>query len=198
MKFTSFFNTEIYTWIILPLFIFIARILDVSLGTIRVIFISRGFKYLAPLISFFEILIWLFAIKQIMQNLNDFLCYIAYAGGFASGTFIGMYIENKLSLGNVLIRIVTKKEADELVEFLKSADYGVTSFDAYGIEGKVKVIYAIVERQDIKDIVDIIKRFNPNALYSIEDVRFVSEKIKSLRKNKNEYMRLIRLRRKGK
>ena len=102
-----FFNPEIFTWVIMPLLIIFARICDVSLGTIRIISIARGYKLIAPLLGFFEILIWLLAIKQIMQNLTNIFYYVAYSGGFAAGTFIGIYIEEKLAMGIFLIRIIT-------------------------------------------------------------------------------------------
>jgi uncharacterized protein YebE (UPF0316 family) len=85
-------NFGLYTWIVLPLLIFLARVVDVSMGTIRVIFVSRGLKYLAPVVGFFEVLIWLLAIGQIMKNLSSPLCYVAYAGGFAAGNYIGIVI----------------------------------------------------------------------------------------------------------
>ena len=166
---------ELYTWIIIPLLIFIARVADVSMGTIRLIFISRGLKYLAPVVGFFEILIWLLAIGHIMKNLSNPICYIAYAGGFAMGNFVGMLIAEKISLGIVLIRVVSKKDATELVEYLKSADYGVTSVDGHGTAGQVKVVFTIIPRREAKRVVDLIKKFNPKAFYSIEEVGFVEK-----------------------
>ncbi|MBN2299104.1 MAG: DUF2179 domain-containing protein [Deltaproteobacteria bacterium] len=177
MDIFSYLDGNTYTWVVLPFLIFLARVMDVSLGTIRIIFISRDLKYLAPVIGFFEILIWLLAMREIMQNLNNPACFIAYALGFSSGIFVGMYIENRLSIGRVIIRIITKVEADELVNFLKTAGYGITAIDAHGATGPVKVVFSIVERHDIDSFVGIIKKFNPNAFYSIEDVRFVSESV---------------------
>lgn len=177
-----FLNSELFKWLILPLLIFVARIFDVSLGTLRVIFISRGMRTIATVVGFVEILIWLLAIGQIMKNLTNIACYVAYAGGFAMGTFVGIYIVEKLSLGVVLIRVTTRKDASELIEFLKSADYGITSTDAEGATGKVKIIYSIIKRHDLKSVVEIIKKFNPHAFYTIEDVRFVSEGIFPVRK----------------
>jgi len=168
-------NSAIYTWFILPLLIFLARILDVSLGTIRFIFVSKGVRHLASLIGFFEVLIWLLAIGQIMKNLNNVACYIAYGGGFALGTFLGILIEEKLSIGMVAIRIITRKDASELIQFLQAKNYGITCIDAEGAQGQVKVIFMIIRRQNLKNVIEIIKRFNPNAFYSIEDIRFVSE-----------------------
>jgi len=171
-----------YTWFVLPLLIFVARVIDVSMGTVRVIFISRGLKYLAPIVGLFEILIWLLAIGQIMRNLSNPACYIAYAGGFAMGNFVGILIAEKLSLGVVLLRVVTKKEAPELMESLKAANYGVTSVDGQGTHGKVKVIFTIIPRREVRSAVDLIKRFNAQAFYSIEEVGFVEKGVFPIRK----------------
>jgi uncharacterized protein YebE (UPF0316 family) len=166
-------DSNFYAWILLPSLIFTARVADVSLGTIRVIFISKGLKYFASAIGFFEILIWLLAIGQIMKNLSNPVCYIAYAGGFAMGNFVGIWIAEKLSLGVVLIRVITRKNASELVNHLKTGEYGVTSVDGYGAAGEVKVIFTIVPRREVTSVVDLIKKFNPKAFYSIEEVGFV-------------------------
>ena len=176
------FNSGFYAWFVLPFLIFAARVLDVSLGTVRIIFVSRGLKYLAPLIGFFEILIWLLALGQIMKNLTNPACYIAYTGGFAMGNFVGIYIAEKLSLGVVIIRVVTKKDASQLVEFLKSANYGVTSVDGHGTSGQVKVVFTIVPRREIRNVVGLIKTFNPKAFYSIEEVGFIEKGIFPARK----------------
>ncbi|MCK5000444.1 MAG: hypothetical protein KAS23_12960, partial [Anaerohalosphaera sp.] len=97
-------SVDVYGWFVLPLLIFLARVVDVSMGTVRIVFVSRGFKFLAPVMGFFEVLIWILAISQIMQNLNNPACYVAYAGGFAMGNFVGMWIAEKLTLGVVLVR----------------------------------------------------------------------------------------------
>jgi len=170
-------NSAFFAWFVLPLLIFIARVADVSLGTVRVIFIARGLKYLAPVVGFFEILIWLMAIGQIMQNLSNPACYIAYAGGFAAGNYIGIWLAEKLSLGMVLIRVITSKDASELLKYLKSADYGVTSVDAQGSAGKVQVVFTIVRRREVGTVVNLIKQFNPKAFYTIEEVGFVEKGI---------------------
>ena len=170
-------KSDLYTWFVIPFLIFIARVLDVSLGTVRVIFISRGLKYLAPVVGFFEIMIWLLAIGQIMTNLSSPACYIAYAAGFAMGNFIGICIAEKLSLGVVLIRVITKKDATELIEFLKSDSYGLTSIDGQGSDGPVKIVFTIVPRREVPRIINLIKQFNPQAFYSIEEVGFVEKGI---------------------
>ena len=195
-----FVNSGVYTWIVLPFLIFVARIADVSLGTVRVIFVSRGLKYLAPVVGFFEVLIWLLAIGQIMKNLSNPLCYIAYAAGFGMGNYVGIRIAEKLSLGVVLIRVVTKKDALLLVECLKAENYGVTSVDGHGTSGQVKVVFTIVPRREVPNVVDLIRKFNPQSFYSIEDVGFVEKGIFPLRKSWRDFnlLRLFRPFRKGK
>jgi uncharacterized protein YebE (UPF0316 family) len=196
----SFFQSEAFTFILLPVLIFSARVFDVSFGTIRIIFISRGRKYLAPLIGFFEILIWLVAIGKVMQNLNNVFCYIAYAGGFAAGNFIGIWIEEKLAMGTLMVQIVTRQDASALIDSLKSSGYGVTAVPAQGTTGQVHIVYSIIKRSALKDVVAIVKRFNPMAFYSIEDVKFASQAIFPLGKSWRDIrlLGLLRPFRKGK
>jgi uncharacterized protein YebE (UPF0316 family) len=171
----SFLTPEIFTYVILPVMIFCARICDVTMGTIRVIFISKGIRYLAPVIGFFEVIIWLLAIGQVMNNLTNVVSYVAYGAGFAAGTFIGMYIEEKISIGLSSVRIITKEDPVELMQYLRSHQYGVTSIDGEGATGQVKMVFTIIQRQDLPHVVGIIKEFHPNAFYSVEEVKSVAE-----------------------
>lgn len=173
----DFWNSDIFSYLILPLMIFLARIADVSLGTIRIIFVSKGMKKVAPLIGFFEILIWLLAISRIFQDLDNWIAYIAYAGGFAAGNFFGMLLEERLAIGHEMIRVVTKREAGELVEALKGKGFGVTSIKAHGVEGEVGVIFIIVKRSLVKNVLAIINDYNPRALYTIESIRMVNREV---------------------
>ena len=100
---------DLYTYLLLPLLIFCARIIDVSIGTLRIIFVSKGKRNIAPLLGFFEVLVWILAISEIMQNLNNWVCYVAYAAGFAAGNYVGMIIEEKLAIGILIIRIIIIK-----------------------------------------------------------------------------------------
>jgi uncharacterized protein YebE (UPF0316 family) len=193
-------STGLFEWVILPALIFCARICDVSLGTIRVIFITKGIRYLAPLIGFFEVIIWLLAIGQVMNNLTNVASYIAYGGGFAMGTFIGMRIEEKISLGLTSIRIITIEEPSQLVNYLRSQNYGVTTVDGEGSTGQVKMVFSIIRRQDLPDVVEVIKKLHPGAFYSIEDVKSVSEGVfpEERRRLFIPYSEAIRFFRKGK
>lgn len=167
-------SPEIYTLVIIPLFIFAARVADVSLGTLRFIFISRGVTALAPLIGFFEVIIWLLAMGEIMKNLYNPISYLAYGGGFAFGTFVGMWLEEYMSLGVVLVRVITKRDATELIGYLRSRNYGITITDAQGSQGQVKVVFTIVKRQNLKEVISLIQEVTPQAFYTVEDVRNVS------------------------
>ncbi|MBK8808915.1 MAG: hypothetical protein IPO21_20710 [Bacteroidales bacterium] len=126
----TFFETPLFYYVILPLLIAIARIVDVSLGTVRIIFISKGYKKLAPIIGFFEVLIWIIAIGNVMKNLENWICFFAYAAGFATGNYVGMLLEEKLALGYEMIRVITKTKADELIGVLRNKGYGTTQVKA--------------------------------------------------------------------
>ena len=171
----AFLNSEIFRFVVLPLIIFSTRICDVTLDTLRIIYVSRGIKFLAASVGFFEVLIWLFAITQIFKNLSNPLCYIAYAGGFAMGNFVGILIEERMAIGTVVIRIITQKNSDELIGLLKNEGYGVTHMDAQGAQGPVKIIFTIVKRKNIDHVLEIIRSSNPQAFYTVEDVRSVRE-----------------------
>src|SRR4051812_25292195 len=122
----------------LPLFIFVAEMCVVTLATLRTIFLSRGMKYLAPLLGFFEICTWLFAIGEVMKNLNDASCSLAFAAGFTLGNFLGIVVEQRLALGSVVVRTITPKDVTLLVRNLREAGYGVTCIDAQGATGPVQ------------------------------------------------------------
>jgi uncharacterized protein YebE (UPF0316 family) len=187
-------DSLVYSWVILPLLIFLARITDVSLGTVRLIFVSRGFKYLAPLAGFFEVLIWILVIGQIMRNLSNPVCYLAYAGGFATGNFVGLLIAERLSLGVVTVRVITTNHLDGFVGALKERHFGVTSIEGQGANGPVRVIFTIVPRREVEQVVQLIKQFSPNAFYSIEEVGHVERGVFPIRKNWRDlsFLRLVR------
>ncbi|MBX0332243.1 DUF2179 domain-containing protein [Pontibacter sp. HSC-14F20] len=168
-------DPEIVNWVIIPALIFLARIIDVTLGTLRIVFISKGDKLVAPLLGFLEVLIWLVAITQVMQNLSNFASYFAWAAGFATGNFLGLRIEQKLALGQVVVRVITVDSAEQLIDRLAGRGYRLTALDAKGTRGKVNLLFMIVKRKKLKEVIQIIREYKPNAFYSIEDVRSVSE-----------------------
>ena len=166
-----------FDYVILPLLIMLARIVDVSLDTIRVIMVAKGYRNLAPFVGFFQSLIWLITITRIMANLDNWFTYIGYAGGFGLGTYVGMRLEGKLALGYELLRVITKADASELVHILRDKGYPVTAVKGKGREGEVGILFIILKRRVIREVINVIKKYNPNAFYTIEDMRYVSNHV---------------------
>lgn len=165
----------IFTWVILPLLIFLARTTDVALGTVRVIAIYRGKKWIALCLGFFEILIWLTAISVVLKHLSTWVNAVAYAGGFAFGNFVGMALEERLLSGKLLIRIFTAQETTPLVSYIQSKGYGITITDAKGREGPLHILYLIILREDYLEISSKIQALHPKAFYTVEDIRTAKE-----------------------
>lgn len=160
-----------YAWVFLPLIIFVARIFDVTLGTIRIIFVSRGKRNLAPVLGFFEVLIWIVVISQLVQNLDSVTAYIGYAAGFAAGNYIGMWMEDKLALGTYMLQMITAEDTGELISRLSDAGFGVTAVEGEGTKGKVHLVYTVVKRRNVEQVLAIIHELKPNVFVSIEEVR---------------------------
>ncbi|MCS7004973.1 MAG: DUF2179 domain-containing protein [Cytophagales bacterium] len=170
-------SSDVFHWIVVPSLIFLARLADVSINTVRVMLMSSGGKQLAPALGFFEAFIWLIAIGQIMQNVGSILSYIAYAGGFATGIWVGIRIEERLAIGKVIVRIITAKPAHQLIDELRKRNFGLTNVEGEGAYGKVNIIFTIVERKKLEQVIALIQNYNPNAFYTIENVRFVAKQI---------------------
>lgn len=173
----SFYDSNLFTYGVLPGLIFLSRVIDVSFGTIRIVMVSKGQKLWAPLLGFFEILIWLIAISRVFQNLDNWVCYVAYAAGFACGNYVGLLIEEKLAVGIVKIQIITRKNAKILIRNLIDAGYGITHHEAKGSTETVSIIYSIINRKQIQKVQNIVTKTNPNAFYSVEDVKSVNKSI---------------------
>ncbi len=171
---SELFDVSLARGLWLPLSIFVAELSVVTLDTIRTIFISRGLKVPAALLGLVLVSIWLFAIGQIMQNLGDVFCFVAYAAGYTAGNFLGITIEGKLALGSLVVRTITKKDAGPLIDVLRKAGYGVTSIDATGAFGPVHVLFTIIRRRKLNDVLQVINEFDPKTFYTIEDVRRVT------------------------
>jgi len=199
MDFSNFFESNTFTFLVLPILIFFSRIFDVTIGTLRIIYVSRGMRYVAPLLGFFEVLIWLLAITQIMQHLTSPIHYLAYAAGFASGNYVGMLVEEKLSVGTSLIRIITRKDTKKLIHCLTTAGYRTTKHEAHGQHGPVNIIFTIVPRKESKKVLDTIKDCNPTSFYTIEDIKYANDPYTPLEQNtKKSFLDPLRRLRKSK
>ncbi len=182
----------IYSYIILPILIFLARLTDVSLSTLRIVLVTMGKRSIAPLIGFIEAFIWLLAIGQIMQNLTNIMSYMAYAGGFAMGTYLGMWIEQRIALGIVMVRIITGKTADDLISKLKETNYRFTHLRAEGKYGDVGVVFSIVKRKQLPKFLHLINTHNPNAFYTIENIRHVQNTEEIPTSDSGTFARVVR------
>ena len=161
MQFMDFYlstpvSFDWYAWVILPALIFVARVCDVTLGTIRIIFIIRGRRNLAPLLGFFEVLIWIVVIGQLVQHLHSVTAYLCYAGGFAAGNFVGMWLEDRLAFGTFVLRVIIPEDGETLTQKIHEAGFGVTCIDGQGAAGPVKLIYTIVKRRHVNQVLSII------------------------------------------
>lgn len=164
-----------FDYVILPLLIFVARIFDVSLDTLRVIMISKGYRKFAPVVGFFQVLIWIITITRIMENLDNWVTYVAYAAGFGFGTFVGMWIESKIAMGHELLRIITRQSADDLVTALRDKGYRVTAVNGQGRDGEVGILFLALKRKLLKEAIAIVQEYNPQAFYTVEDMRYVRD-----------------------
>jgi uncharacterized protein YebE (UPF0316 family) len=171
----SFFNSQLYFSVGLPVIIFFARICDVSLQTLRIIYISRGKRNIAPLIGFVETFIWITVVAQVMRSVNALPTYLGYAAGFAAGSFVGMFVEDRLAIGQQIIRIIIPDKVNELISNLRGAGYGVTRVAGEGSSGPVTLVYTVVNRKDLPGVLGLIHQSHPHAFLSIEDLRTIKE-----------------------
>jgi uncharacterized protein YebE (UPF0316 family) len=167
--------------LLVPGLIFLARIIDVTAGTLRIILISKGYKKIAPIVGFFEVIVWLLAISKIIENLSNPVNFIAYAAGFAAGTYVGMLIEERLAMGTSLIQLITREDPSGLVKYLSNEGYTVTSLKSEDEKGPIHIMLSIVKRKRLSRMAYIIKQFTPSAFYTIEDIQYVSELIEPLK-----------------
>ena len=165
------------TWVFLPLLIFLARLIDVSLGTVRIILISRGRKYLAPILGFLEVLIWITVVSQVVGGAQNIVAYLAYAAGFAVGNYVGMLIEEKLAIGTLVVRVILPRAETELIERLRTEGYGATYVDGHGSSGPVILIYTVVMRKELPRVVSLIQEDHPKAFFTVEELRSAQQGI---------------------
>jgi uncharacterized protein YebE (UPF0316 family) len=158
-----------------PLLIFFLRIVDVSLATLRMLLAVRGVKMIAPIIGFFEVLIWIVAVGTAIQHLDSPLHLIGYAAGFATGTYVGMLIEEKIAFGMSTVRVVSRHGGVELAEALRERGFGVTEFAGQGKEGAVEVVEAVLRRRDLPKVFQEVRTWDPEAFVTVEEPRAIHQ-----------------------
>ncbi len=156
-----------------PLVVFFLRVTDVSMATLRMLLIMRNRRLLAPVIGFFEILIWVTAIGIVVQHLQSPLHVVGYAGGFAAGSFLGLLLEERLALGLATVRTVVRSGGGELSAELRDAGFGVTEMVGRGREGDVEVLYSVLPRRRVGQALELIDRGAPDSFVVVDEPRRV-------------------------
>lgn len=180
LNFAGLMENTVFTSAGIPALIFMARVCDVSIGTVRTAFIAQGIKGWAAILGFFEILIWLTAITYILQNLQSVPSYLAYAAGFGVGNYVGLIIEERMAKGLVAVTTIAKQDATPLINYLRQHDYGLTSVSATGTTGRVRLILSVLPRNQVNQLRSIIERFHPRAFIAVQPVRSVSKEIRRI------------------
>jgi uncharacterized protein YebE (UPF0316 family) len=175
MNIEAFISTDIFTFVVLPILIFLSRILDQSVGILRIIFATKGLRTQSFFTAFFESFIWLMAISQIMNHLDNIFCYLAFAGGFATGNVVGILLEKRISIGYVMVRVIFQKDSEKTIQLLKQSEYRFTTSNGDGMEGPVKILFCTTKRKNLKNFLNILKQNNPLAFYTVEDVKMIKE-----------------------
>lgn len=158
--------------IVIALTIFIARVCDVGLGTIRHALIIRGKKHYVFIIAFFEALIWVYAVSRVMSSIQDPLTSFAFALGFATGTFVGMTIESMLKIGEQVIRVFSKS-GHLVAQQLRGNDYRVTVFEGSGRDSAVQLLFVQARRRDVSRVMGVARQADPNCFIILDDIRSV-------------------------
>jgi len=177
MDFISIFGEDLLNWIIIPIVIFISRILDVSLDTLKVVFVAQGFKKLAVLSNFLGTLVWIVIVRQVITNMENPIWLVAYALGASTGTYVGLIISDKMAIGKVSIRANIRNNPDKLIKTLRKKGFGVTVVEAHGRTTKSKLLHSVIKAKDIKKYVKTIEANNPKAFYTIENIRSANQGI---------------------
>ena len=151
----------------IPVLIFMARIVDVSMGTVRTILTVGGSKYTAAAIGFFEVAIWALAVGGLIRYLANPIALVSYAGGFAAGTMIGVMIEEQLKLGYRTIRAIDTDRSRSITAALREAGFGATRVDGWNGEGPVELCYTVVRRKRLDEALEVVRRVAPDAFIAV-------------------------------
>jgi uncharacterized protein YebE (UPF0316 family) len=168
-------SENVFSFVLLPVMIFCARILDVSINTVRIIYVLGGRKFTSTILGFFESFIWLMAIRQIFEHLDNWMCYVAYPAGFAAGIFVGMIIEEKIAYGKVIVRIITRKDVNGLLEYLNKQYFRYTYVKAEGPDGHENLVFTVLQREKLEELLATLKDILPTAFYTVEKVNRAAE-----------------------
>lgn len=154
-----------------PLLIYVARVVDVSMGTVRTMCVVRGFRLTAAVLGFCEITIWVTAISGVLTHLGQWYNVVAYAGGFATGNFIGILLEQKLAMGMQMIRLISRSQSAAVAAGLRLAGYAVTEVKGQGLRGQVSISFVVAARKEVPTVMRLAHQIDPEAVSTVEDIR---------------------------
>jgi uncharacterized protein YebE (UPF0316 family) len=157
--------------LLMPFVIFVLRVADMSLDTLRVLFVIRGRRSLAWLLGFFQSALWVVAITSVLSNLDNLWNVVGYASGFATGNVVGMTIEEYLAIGHGHMRIISSRRGSAIAEAIRRSGYAATEIAGRGKDGTVSVINCSVRRRDIRDLRKQVHAIDPEAFLTIEEIR---------------------------
>lgn len=155
----------------LPFVIFGLRVTDMSLDTLRVLFVIRGQKPLAWMLGFFQSSLWVVAITSVLSNLNNLWNIVGYAGGYATGTVVGMLIEERLAIGHSHVQIISSSRGAAISDALRQSGYAATELPARGKDGTVSVISSTMRRREVPSVRKQVNGIDPEAFITVEDIR---------------------------
>jgi len=153
--------------------VFLLRVTDVSMGTLRTVYILQGRRIRATVIGFFEVLIWIFVVSQVVAAISNWVLMIGYAGGFATGTYLGLWLESHFAIGYAQLRIISRSYGEQIASALWKENFGATVVRGHGRAGDIDLVFSIVPRRHINKCVQIASGIDKDSFVSVSDSRYL-------------------------
>jgi uncharacterized protein YebE (UPF0316 family) len=151
------------------LVIFALRVLSVAMGTVRTLLTVRGLRLISAIMGFIEVLIFVLAISQVLTDISNIWNVLGYCGGFAVGTIVGMALEDRLAVGFAVVQVISSAKWPEIVQALRSGGYGATKVIGEGKDGPLGIVYTVVRRKEVKDVVRICEQLDQQSFITVEE-----------------------------
>lgn len=153
--------------------IFAARVLDMSMATIRLLLLVRGKRFQAAVIGFFEVLIYILALNMVVNNLDNIFNLLVYSLGFAAGNYVGSYVEEKMALGHATVQVIPKEKDEDMAAELRKLGYGVTVITGSGREGPRRILIITIKRKSLPELMRVIDELNRDSFVTVMDTQFI-------------------------
>ncbi len=165
---------DFISYILLPALIFLARVADVTVATVKLMFVVNNARRMAAILGFIEAFITIVALSRIVKDASNLPAFFMYAGGFATGTYVGMWLEEKMAYGSVLVRIISKHIPHHLLDYLAEHQYRYSLVEANDHSGNTKVLFTVCKRSKLGTFLTALEHIAPEVLYTVEGVKQVS------------------------